>query len=44
MPLGIHLLPLGILALADPSLQVRLEQHVCEMAEQVAAKNKALLM
>ena len=37
-------LAVRILALADPSLQVRLEQHVCEMAEQVAAKNKALSM
>ena len=33
-----------ILAISDSSLQVRLEQHVREMAAQVAAKNKALAM
>jgi phosphoribosylamine--glycine ligase len=37
-------LAVRILALADPTLQAKLGQHVHEMAEQVAAKNKALLM
>ncbi len=37
-------LAVRILALADPALQARLEEHVREMAEQVAAKNQALSM
>ncbi len=37
-------LAVRILALHDPALQVKLEQHVQEMAEQVAEKNKALAM
>lgn len=37
-------LALRILALDDKSLYARLEQHVREMAEQVAAKNSALIV
>ena len=37
-------LAVRILAINDAALQTKLEQHVQEMAEQVAAKNKALAM
>lgn len=37
-------LAVRILAVNDPTLQIKLEQHAQEMAEQVAAKNKALTM
>jgi len=33
-----------ILAVKHPPLQIKLKQHAREMAEQVAAKNKALTM
>ena len=35
-------LAVRILAISDPGLADRLEQHVRDMAEQVAAKNQAL--
>jgi phosphoribosylamine--glycine ligase len=37
-------LAVRILAISDPALAARLEQHVRDMAEQVAAKNRALAM
>ena len=37
-------LAVRILAISDPTLAARLEQHVRDMAEQVAAKNRALAM
>ena len=37
-------LAVRILAISDPGLADRLEQHVRDMAEQVAAKNRALAM
>ena len=37
-------LAVRILAISEPTLAARLEQHVRDMAEQVAAKNRALAM